>query len=38
MFLENKSLKINSDQSTLRHVALNIALEDFDAEKRRLGI
>jgi extradiol dioxygenase family protein len=36
MFLENKSLKLNSDQSTLHHVALNIALEDFDAEKRRL--
>ncbi len=36
MFLENKSLKINSAQSTLHHVALNIALEDFDAEKRRL--
>jgi catechol 2,3-dioxygenase-like lactoylglutathione lyase family enzyme len=36
MFLENKSLELNSDRSTLHHIALNIALEDFEAEKRRL--
>jgi catechol 2,3-dioxygenase-like lactoylglutathione lyase family enzyme len=36
MFLENKSLKLNSDQSTLHHIALNISLEDFEAEKSRL--
>ena len=36
MFLENKSLKLNSDQSTLHHIALNIALDDFESEKRRL--
>jgi catechol-2,3-dioxygenase len=36
MFLENKSLKLNSDQSTLHHIALNISLEDFESEKRRL--
>jgi catechol 2,3-dioxygenase-like lactoylglutathione lyase family enzyme len=35
-FLENKSLELNSDQSTLHHIALNVALEDFEAEKRRL--
>ena len=36
MFLENKSLKLNSDQSTLHHIVLNISLEDFESEKRRL--
>jgi catechol 2,3-dioxygenase-like lactoylglutathione lyase family enzyme len=36
MFLETKSLQINSDQSTLHHIALNISLEDFESEKRRL--
>lgn len=36
MFLENKSLQLNSDQSTLHHIALNIALEDFETEKSRL--
>ncbi len=35
-FLETKSLQLNSDQSTLHHVALNIALEDFESEKMRL--
>jgi catechol 2,3-dioxygenase-like lactoylglutathione lyase family enzyme len=36
MFLENKSLQLNTDQSTLHHIALNISLEDFESEKRRL--
>jgi len=36
MFLENKSLQLNSDQSTLHHIALNIALEDFESEHKRL--
>ena len=35
-FLEGKSLQLNSDQTTLHHIALNISLEDFDTEKRRL--
>ena len=35
-FLENKSLKLNSEESTLHHIALNIALEDFESEKQRL--
>jgi catechol-2,3-dioxygenase len=36
MFLQNKSLQLSPDQSTLHHIALNIALEDFESEKRRL--
>jgi len=36
MFLEAKSEQLSLDQSTLHHIALNIALEDFEAEKRRL--
>src|SRR4026209_665727 len=32
-FLENKS----TDLTTLHHIALNIALEDYDTEKTRLG-
>jgi catechol-2,3-dioxygenase len=36
MFLENKSLQLSSDQSTLHHIALNISLEDFEPEKKRL--
>jgi catechol 2,3-dioxygenase-like lactoylglutathione lyase family enzyme len=36
MFLENKSLNLNSEQSTLHHIALNISLEDYESEKRRL--
>jgi len=35
-FLEAKSLQLNSDQTTLHHIALNISPEDFDAEKKRL--
>ncbi len=35
-FLENKSLGLNSEATTLHHIALNIALEDFESEKLRL--
>jgi catechol-2,3-dioxygenase len=33
---ENKSLELNPDQTTLHHIALNVALEDFESEKMRL--
>ena len=36
MFLEPKSFHLSSDQSTLHHIALNISLEDFESEKKRL--
>jgi len=36
MFLETKSEQLSSDQTTLHHIALNISLEDFESEKRRL--
>jgi catechol 2,3-dioxygenase-like lactoylglutathione lyase family enzyme len=36
MFLEPKSQQLSSDQSTLHHIALNIALEDFESERKRL--
>ena len=35
-FLEAKSEQLSSDQATLHHIALNIALEDFESEKMRL--
>lgn len=35
-FLEPKSPVLNPEQTTLHHIALNIALEDFESEKRRL--
>lgn len=35
-FLTNKSADINPHQSTLHHIALNIALEDLESEKSRL--
>lgn len=35
-FLENKSLGLNPEATTLHHIALNIALEDFDSERMRL--
>jgi catechol 2,3-dioxygenase-like lactoylglutathione lyase family enzyme len=35
-FLEDKSAHLNPDQSTLHHVALNISLEDFETERKRL--
>jgi len=36
MFLDNKAVQLNSQETTLHHIALNIALEDFEAEKMRL--
>jgi len=36
MFLDNKSVRLNSQETTLHHIALNIALEDFESEKMRL--
>ena len=35
-FLESKSHQLNLEQTTLHHIALNIALEDFEPEKSRL--
>ena len=36
MFLENKAEQVNPQETTLHHIALNIALEDFESEKIRL--
>lgn len=36
-FIETKSPKLSSDQTTLHHIALNVALEEFESEKMRLG-
>jgi len=36
MFLDNKAVELNSQETTLHHIALNISLEDFESEKRRL--
>ena len=36
MFLHNKSPQLSFEQSTLHHIAFNIALEDFETEKKRL--
>ncbi len=36
MFIQNKSLQLSPEQSTLHHIALNIALEDYESEKSRL--
>ena len=35
-FLENKSPGLNPEATTLHHIALNVALEDFESEKMRL--
>lgn len=35
-FLESKSLGIDPGATTLHHIALNVALEDFESEKVRL--
>ena len=35
-FLENKSLELNPEATTLHHIALNVALEDFETERIRL--
>lgn len=36
MFLDNKAVQLNSQETTLHHIVLNIALEDFESEKMRL--
>jgi catechol-2,3-dioxygenase len=35
-FLDSKSPELSAKQTTLHHVALNVSLEDFEAEKTRL--
>lgn len=35
-FLETKSPELSSEKTTLHHIALNIALEDYEPEKKRL--
>lgn len=35
-FLENKSAQLNSETSTLHHIAFNIDLDDFVSQKERL--
>ena len=36
MFLDNKAEQLNSQETTLHHIALNVALEDYETEKMRL--
>jgi catechol-2,3-dioxygenase len=36
MSLDNKAIQLNSQETTLHHIALNVALEDFESEKMRL--
>src|SRR3990172_3664953 len=36
MFLDNKAVQLNSQETTLHHIALNVALEDFESEKMQL--
>ena len=36
MFLDNKAEQLNSQETTPHHIALNISLEDFESEKKRL--
>lgn len=36
MFLDYKAEQLNAQETTLHHIALNIALEDFESEKMRL--
>ena len=36
MFLDNKAVELNPQETTLHHIALNVALEDFESEKMRL--
>ncbi len=35
-FLEPKALELSPEQTTLHHIALNLSLEDYETEKRRL--
>ena len=34
--IETKSPQLNQEETTLHHIALNVALEDFESEKLRL--
>ena len=36
MFLDDNAGQLNSQETTLHHIALTVALEDFEAEKKRL--
>ena len=36
MFLDNKVVQLNSQETTLHHIALIVSLEDFESEKMRL--
>src|SRR3972149_2758708 len=35
-FIETKSPELNEEKTTLHHIALNVALEDFESERIRL--
>jgi catechol 2,3-dioxygenase-like lactoylglutathione lyase family enzyme len=35
-FIETKSPELSEEKTTLHHIALNVSLEDFESEKRRL--
>jgi len=35
-FIETKSPELSEEKTTLHHIALNISLEDYETEKRRL--
>jgi catechol 2,3-dioxygenase-like lactoylglutathione lyase family enzyme len=35
-FLETKSQQLSPEQTTLHHIALNVSLDDFEPERRRL--
>jgi catechol-2,3-dioxygenase len=35
-FIESKSPQLSQEKTTLHHIALNVVLEDFESEKRRL--
>jgi catechol 2,3-dioxygenase-like lactoylglutathione lyase family enzyme len=36
MFLDNKAVQLNPQETTLHHIAFNIELEDFESERMRL--
>ena len=35
-FIESKSAHLNQEETTLHHIALNVSLEDFEPERKRL--
>ena len=35
-FIESKSTQISQEMTTLHHIALNVSLEDFEPEQKRL--